>query len=132
MEKLVEQIKDHEGFDGYPYDDSKGIPTIGYGTKLPITEAEAELLLKHRLDEKLAGLQNNETYQNLPDDAKEIIANMGYQMGVAGVLGFPAMWRALAAGDFEEAAMEMLDSKWAREDSPARAEELADRMRMIT
>jgi hypothetical protein len=37
------------------------------------------------------------------------------------VLGFRKFCAAMAAGDYETAADEMLDSKWARTDTPARA-----------
>ena len=46
---VVDSIKIDEGFRGMPYDDSRGVPTLGFGTRLPITRAEGELLLKHRL-----------------------------------------------------------------------------------
>ena len=38
------------------------------------------------------------------------------------------MWAALDSKDYEPAAAEMLDSKWARQ-TPERAEELAEIMR---
>ena len=46
MEKLIEQIKKHEGFRNYVYLDSLGYPTCGYGHHLyvgsPITETIAQ------------------------------------------------------------------------------------------
>ena len=36
---------------------------------------------------------------------------------------------ALERGDYEAAAREMLDSKWGKRDTPARAGRLAERMR---
>ena len=49
IDSAVPAIKEAEGFRGEPYDDTTGNPTIGYGTKLPLTEAEGELLLRYRL-----------------------------------------------------------------------------------
>ena len=49
LDAAVPAIKEAEGFRGEPYDDTRGNPTIGYGTKLPLTEAEGELLLRYRL-----------------------------------------------------------------------------------
>ena len=43
-DKLLEHIKLEEGFRGEPYTDTEGYPTIGYGTKLPLTQKEADLL----------------------------------------------------------------------------------------
>ena len=39
------------------------------------------------------------------------------------------MLAGLSRGDYEAAAREVLDSKWARQDSPGRARPLAERMR---
>ena len=50
-------------------------------------------------------------------------------MGAEGLLGFRRMLTALAVGDYQGAAMEMLDSKWARSDSSSRAERLVRMMR---
>ncbi|GAB6045085.1 lysozyme [Caminibacter profundus] len=128
---LIETIKKHEGFRGMPYKDSLGIPTIGYGTKLPITEEEAEMLLQHRLDKKILELSDREPfYLELPQKAQEVIANMAYQMGVNGVLRFKKMWKALKNGDYKKAADEMLDSRWAKQ-TPNRARELAEIMRSL-
>ena len=43
------------------------------------------------------------------------LCNMAYNLGVPRLLGFERMWAALAAGDYERAADEALDSKWARQ-----------------
>ena len=128
---MIEMIKKHEGFRGMPYEDSLGFPTIGYGTKLPLTKEEAELLLKHRLDKKIEELKNYEPFFiDLPQKAQEVIANMSYQMGVGGVMKFKNMWNALKNEDYKKAADEMLDSRWARQ-TPNRANELAEIMRSI-
>ncbi len=132
LDRVIESLKQEEGFEGMPYEDTRGYPTIGYGTKLPITEKEAELLLKHRLDEKILELSDKEPFfLELPAKAQEVIANMAYQMGVDGVLEFKKMWAALKNKDYQKAADEMLDSKWAREQTPNRAKRLAEIMRSL-
>ena len=128
---MKELIKKHEGFRGMPYEDSLGFPTIGYGTKLPITKEEAEILLKHRLDIKIQEITNYEPfYLELPPKAQKVIANMAYQLGVGGVMKFKKMWEALKNEDYKTAADEMLNSKWARQ-TPNRANELSEIMRSI-
>jgi len=129
MEKLIDSIKKNEGFVGKPYNDSLGIPTIGYGSKLPLDEDEAELLLKHRLNKKIEELHTHYAFvENLPKEKQSILYEMAYQLGVGGLLKFKKMWRALKSGDFEMASMEMLDSKWAKQ-TPKRAVDLAKQMR---
>ena len=131
LDKVIESLKQEEGFRGMPYEDTLGIPTIGYGTKLPLSEEEAELLLKHRLDKKILELNEKEPFfLELPQKAQEVIANMAYQLGVGGVLKFKKMWMALKNGDYQKAADEMLDSKWAKQ-TPNRAKRLSKIMRSL-
>jgi len=128
---VTELIKKHEGFEGMPYNDSLGFPTIGYGTKLPITEEEAEMLLEYRLKRMIRELIKKEPFfEKLPEDAQKVIADMTYQMGVGGVLKFKKMWAALKERDYKKAADEMLDSRWAKQ-TPNRAKELAEIMRSL-
>ena len=122
---LIDDIKEDEGYRGFQYDDHLGNPTIGYGTLLPITEEEAELLLKHRLKKFVKGImQGKPEVERLPLAARLIILNMAYQMGVGGVLKFKNMWKALENGDYKTASAEMLDSTWATQ-TPNRANRLA-------
>lgn len=126
---IVEEIKSDEGFVGTQYDDSLGIPTIGYGTRLPLTEVEAELLLKHRLQEKLTGIvREKPVIAKLSEPRQKVIANMVYQMGVGGVLKFKNMWAAIEREDYDKAAFEMLQSRWYKQ-TPARAKKLSEIMR---
>ena len=53
---------------------------------------------------------------------------MGYQLGLNRLLGFKRMLAALERGDYRAASDEMLDSKWAISDTPARARRLAQMM----
>jgi len=131
LDRVIEKLKQDEGFDGMPYEDKLGIPTIGYGTKLPITEEEAEILLKHRLDKKILEISEKEPFfLDLPETAQEVIANMAYQLGVSGVLKFKKMWAALKNKNYQKAADEMLDSRWAKQ-TPNRAKRLAEIMRSL-
>lgn len=128
MKQLIEEIKKNEGFVGTVYQDTLGFDTIGYGTKMPITEDEAEAILVMRLKAKIKELEKREPFTNeLPLTVQEILAEMCYQMGVSGVLRFKKMWAALQSGDYNRAAIEMLDSRWAVQ-TPNRAKKLAAAM----
>ena len=72
-------------------------------------------------------MRSNLRWQTVGD--RRARANMGYQLGIAELMGFKRMLAAMERGDYEAAAREMLDSKWARQDSPGRARRLAERMR---
>jgi lysozyme len=129
MNNLIENIKKNEGFVGTPYNDSLGIPTIGYGTKLPLSKREASVILEMRLKDKIKEIEEKEPFVNkLPDTTQEVIAEMCYQIGVNGVLKFKKMWSALKNFDFVRASEEMIDSRWAKQ-TPKRALELSEKMK---
>jgi len=131
LKEIVDDIKRDEGFVGTEYKDHLGFPTIGYGTKLPLTEEEAELLLRHRLHKMVKELQRNKpVVDTLPLDAKLILLNMSYQLGVPRLLQFRKMWAALESGDFATAAIEMRDSLWNRQ-TPNRSNKLASIMEQV-
>lgn len=156
LELCLVSTKKEEGFRAKPYKDTKGLWTIGYGRCLevghfPFDSAECDLLglaspsafENVEVNEKLASLwckqylekmlskldyQKHPIMSRLSTARAAVLVEMAYQMGVNGVLGFGNMWRALEKGDFELAAACMLDSKWAREDSPNRALRLSEAM----
>ena len=119
--ELIESIKVNEGFEGFEYDDHLGNPTIGYGTKLPLTEVEATLLLKHRLDVMSATVRSRwNAFTRMPQDVQSMVLEMCYQMGVSGFMKFVKMIQALEKNDWGEAYAQGLDSRWA-EQTPNRA-----------
>ena len=59
--------------------------------------------------------------------AEEIIIEMVFQLGKTGVSKFKNMWKALSGVDYTTAAMEMLDSRWAKQ-TPNRAEAMSAEM----
>ena len=80
MTTLIENIKRNEGFEGSEYKDHLGFSTIGYGTKLPISEDEAEMLLKHRLNNKIEHLLQEKPFiVNLDENRQAILYEMAYQ-----------------------------------------------------
>ena len=131
---LIETLKEAEGFRGMPYDDSLGKPTICYGTLLPLTEEEGEWLLRHRLDERIAELRTMlrdeevGTSATLPEPVWLSLCEMSYQLGVPKLRGFRKMLAAIERKDWEKAADEALDSRWARQ-TPNRARRIADQIR---
>ena len=129
---LIDDIKQGEGFVGMPYKDSLGYDTIGYGTKLPLTKEEAELLLKHRLVAKQVELNKalearGNAFAGLPEGVHNALYEMTYQMGVPRVMGFKRMLGAIHEGDWQRAHDEALNSKWAGQ-TPERAKRVAGGM----
>ena len=132
MTELEREVASDEGFMRIPYRCTSGKLSIGYGTNIQdgITKEEALLLMRYRLGKVVAALESRLPFwTRLTDERRRVLANMGYQLGIAGLMGFKRMIAALARGDYDGAAREMLDSKWAKLDTPERAKRLAERMR---
>ena len=127
---LIDDIKQEEGFKGIVYKCTEGFDTIGYGTRLPLSEKEAEMILEYRLNILKSNLSDSLYMLDIDKKAWDILYNMVYQMGVKGVLNFKNMIKALEAKDYKRAGDEMLDSKWAKQ-TPARANRLSKAMKAI-
>jgi len=131
LDNLVISIKEHEGFENHVYKDSLGFDTLGYGSKMPISKKEATVLLRMRLDDIINDLKKRQPiFNQMPEEARSILSNMAYQMGVTGLLKFKKTWEYLQEHEFEKASVEMLDSVWFKQ-TPERAKELSNRMKKI-
>ena len=128
--QIVADLKRHEGLRLHAYQDHLGYWTIGYGRLIDkargggISETEAETLLENDIDRVASRLQAERGFRMAPDSVKRALVNMGFQLGTGGLLGFSRMWAALERRDYEQAAEEALDSRWA-EQTPNRAAEVA-------
>jgi len=110
--------------------------SIGYGTPSYEGEVVCEPLARQRAWVKFheakiqaARLLSPLAWQRLSEERKGVLFRMVYQLGYEGVKSFRKMLSALEEGDYGRAADEMLNSKWAREDSPLRAMREATIMR---
>lgn len=91
---------------------------------------EAELMLANDVErvEDLAEA-NFPWFKSLDWTRKDVIISMIFNLGFQGFLGFRKMTIAISEGKFEQAATEMLDSKWAIQVG-RRAYELSEMMRL--
>ncbi len=128
MDKVA-LIKKHEGLRLRPYKCSAGKLTIGYGRNIEdigITDEEAEYLLMNdisRVEQEL--FSNFEWFEGLPSQAQSVMVNMCFNLGIARLKGFRKFLAAMEAGAWQNAAREMMDSRWANQ-VPVRARELRD------
>lgn len=123
-------IELHEGYRQFPYLDTRGNETIGFGTclkKRGLTQLEAAILVARDVADIERALQRFAWWQALAPARQAVLIDMAYDCGVHGLLYFTEMLDAIARGDFEAASQAMLNSKWALEVS-ARARDDAHMM----
>lgn len=131
---LIDSIKQHEGYVGVVYKDSLGIDTIGYGFAIKDLELDTDVC-DIILERKLKNLEDRVNlkfswYKYMPQEIKDVVMEMCYQLGVTGVSKFKKTLAYLQDKRWEEASVEMLDSLWARQ-TPNRAKELSNRVKEV-
>jgi|TARA_E500000318_G_scaffold81845_1_gene77171 lysozyme len=144
MEKLKEEIKADEGVIYEVYNDHLGYKTCGVGHLCRATDPENQLevgdpVSVERVDELFEKdlhitieecRKLYEFFDDLPEDAKRIIANMMFNLGRPRLTKFRKMYEAVMDANWIEAAIQMEDSLWAKQ-VPNRAERLCYRMRNV-
>jgi lysozyme len=115
-----------------PYRDTVGKLTIGYGRNIEdigLSRAEAEFLLDNDIDSIGRSLTTHIPWFTGLDPVRQgALIDMGF-MGVGKLLKFVKMLAALEAGDYETAAREAVDSKWARDVGQRRSQAVASMLR---
>lgn len=133
MNKLQRLLIKHEALRLKPYEDflTEDI-TIGVGRNLDslgITEEEALYLLNNdieRCDKEL--LYNFKWYPDLCRVRQDAMINLCFNLGITRLKTFKKALSAMKAGDYNLAADEFLDSKWA-DQVGYRALEISDMIR---
>lgn len=99
------------------YRDSVGALTIGVGRNLDakgVSESEADLMLANDIADVFADLDRKYPWwRQLPPQVQRGLANMCFNLGVTRLTVFAKMLAALQRGDYNTAAFEALDSRWA-------------------
>ena len=126
-------IAKHEGYEPRVYKCPNGYDTIGYGfaiKDLYMDKEVADLILDKKIRGILASIEANEDWDSWfwdkPQNVKEVLINMIFQIGFTGVRKFRKTIQYIKDDNFLLASEEMLDSKWAKSDSPNRAKELSE------
>lgn len=133
--KARKQLIRHEGEVLHAYQDHLGFWTIGVGRLIDkrkgggLSKEESAMLLNNDIDSRIAALtERMPWFSSLNDARKAVLLNMSFQLGVAGLMGFSKTLSLIQNGYYDEAANQMLQSKWAQQ-TPNRANEMATQMR---
>tara|TARA_Y100000356_G_C11058452_1_gene182559 strand:- start:31 stop:468 length:438 start_codon:yes stop_codon:yes gene_type:complete len=133
MVSLEDQLITHEGLELKPYQCTADKLTIGVGRNIEdrgITEDEARYLLKNDIkivEDEL--LSKKPMVAELDAVRQRVLVDMGFNLGIPTLLKFQNMWLAIEQGDFIQASVEMMDSRWARQVGQ-RAHRLSEAMRI--
>jgi lysozyme len=118
-EQLLSDLERDEGLRLKPYQCPAGKLTIGVGRNIEdigITEDEARYLLVNDVKRVEAEFDRNMPWwRDMPEQAQQALVNMGFNLGWPRLSMFKKMLSALQRGDYGVAALEAVDSKWARQ-----------------
>ena len=125
--KLVEELIKDEGYKYEIYLDHLGYPTFGVGHLVletdeeygqpvgtPVSEERILECLNNDIDIVCKELDQNMTWWSELDDTRQrVLANMAFNLGLPRLGKFKKFLAAVQEQDWEKAAVEMMDSKWA-------------------
>jgi len=144
IDQLRDTLKVDEGVKYEIYNDHLGYPTFGIGHLVvesdeehgkpvgtPVTEDRVNSVFEKdvaiMIDEARKIFPN---LDELPEEAQQVIVNMTFNMGRPRLSQFKKFIAGVNAGDWNKAAVEMMDSRWAKQVG-ARAERLRDRIKAL-
>ena len=129
--KVIDQLRRDEGEVLHAYADTLGFTTIGVGRLIDkrrgggISPQESAYLLNNDIARIDSDLRSRLTWYGQLDEVRQAaLLNMGFQLGVAGLMEFKRSLECIRDGRFAEAETHLLNSKWAQQ-TPARARRVA-------
>ena len=144
LAKLQKELTEDEGCKLEIYRDHLGYPTFGVGHLVkqsdpewdmdigtPVSQERVDECFKQDIEMVLTDcVRLFPTFEVMPSEVQLVLANMRFNLGYPRLSKFKKMRAAVEAGDWEEAANQMEDSKWAKTQVPNRAARLVERMRL--
>ena len=144
LQVLREQLEIDEGVKYEVYNDHLGYATFGVGHLVlesdeehgsPLGTAVSESRVIEAFEQDCENVLRDcnilyEDFDDLPEEAQQVIANMMFNMGRPRLSKFKGMKRGVDSRDWNAAADEMVDSRWYRQ-VPKRAKRLVRRIRAL-
>ena len=142
MDKLIAILKRHEGVMTHAYKDTEGVLTIGCGRNisgeephkgLGVSEDEIEYMLQNDIERTIKELSREYPWFNELEEGarRDAIINLHFNLGRARFAGFKKAIGHMEMGDHDQAALEFLDSRWAKQ-VKGRAIEVTDMIKTGT
>ena len=144
LQRLREDLEIDEGVKHEIYLDHLGLPTFGIGHLVldsdpehgqPVGTAVSNDRVIEAFESDLESVLSDckilyPDFDDLPEEAQQVIANMMFNMGRPRLSKFKGMKRGVDARDWNIAAHEMIDSRWYRQVTN-RADRLVQRIRAL-
>ena len=141
IDKLREELTFDEGCIDKIYLNHLNYPTFGIGHLILETDPEhgqevgtpvSEERIKECFEKDIQNVfedldRNMPWWRDLPSDLVLVMANMSFNLGINRLMKFKNFLSAMQDNDWDKAAVEMLDSRWAIQVGP-RAIRLKDRV----
>lgn len=120
MDKLKDLITRHEGYRRFVYKCPAGFNTVGIGRNIDqggkgVSREEAFFLLDMDINECVDDLARFDWWHDLDEVRQAALIDMRFNLGPYRFRMFKKMITAIASGDFDEAARQMLDSRAAEQ-----------------
>ncbi len=107
------------------------VPHVGVGHNLrdkPLSDRAVTQILNDDLTDAVSECEALAVWPDLDEVRQAVLVQMCFQLGFSGLNKSPNMLAALARGDYQKAAEEMVNGPW-HEQTPERADRLAAQMR---
>ncbi len=150
VKQVYQEISSEEGKVLHAYLCSQSQKTVGIGHKVLETDAESSLYVYKAGDDvdddqcisearcyelfqkdvqiAIDGCEKiYDNWEELPEEMQHVLVNMAFQLGQTGLSKFKNFKTAIEDYQWQRAAEEMLDSRWAKQ-TPARAQRLYKRV----
>ena len=120
MSKLSDQLRIHEGVRSHFYRCTSGLATIGVGRcieegSLGLSDDEIDYLLENDIKRCKQELIAFSWFMDLDAVRQDAMVNLCFNLGFSRLSLFTNALAAMAEANYDRAAMEFLDSKWARQ-----------------
>ena len=144
VDQLKETLKVDEGVVYEIYNDHLGYPTFGIGHLVlegdaehgsavgtPVSEDRVDECFEKDVESVISDCKKlHEAWDGYPEEVKQIVANMMFNMGLTRLSKFKKHNAALVSGDWKAAAVEGRDSRWYKQVTN-RAERLMSRLENV-
>ena len=145
LRQLRLELEEDEGIKFEVYKDHLGYTTFGIGHLIRESDEEYGKPVGYSIEKSrvIEVFENDmqsvisdcnslyDDFEELPEEAQHIIANMMFNMGLSRMRQFKGMKKGVDAREWDSAADEMVDSVWYKQVTN-RAERLVKRMRALS